>query len=392
MANLEVSIAGVKFRNPLFLASATPGWDGERSNQAWRAGAGAVVPKSFGPPATWAQHPRCGRMKLIKSGPRRIGMINIELYTTMTLQEWLDRELEKACAGGAAIIASVVAQPDPEDTARNAQLIEDTGRVVMFEINVSCPMPLGADKVGFQMGNDPDMCHRQVKAVKRAVKLPVGIKLTPTSHNMVPLAQAAAEAGADSLTIANSVRSFAGVDIKTGRPRLAAYGGYSGPAIKPITQRHVSEVARAVKVPIQAVGGISGWEDVIEYIMLGASAVQICTSIMWNGYDHFQKMLDGLSQYLEQRGLSSLADIRGRALPYIKTIEQLAQEPPLAVRVDPEICANLKKGGCELCGPVCFYGAIKFDPRLTLTREKCDGCGLCVEVCPVGALSLAEPA
>ena len=388
MANLEVNIAGVKLRNPLILASATPSWDGERSNQAWQAGAGAVVPKSFGPPATWAQHPRCGRMKLVKSGKKRIGMINIELYTTMPLQEWLDRELGKAHAGGAALIASVVAQPDPEETAKNAKMIGDTGKVIMFEINVSCPMPLGSDQVGFQMGNDPEMCFRQVEAVKKAVNQPVGIKLTPTSPNMVPIAEAAAKAGADSLTIANSVRSFAGVDIKTGRPRLAAYGGYSGSAIKPITQRHVSEVARAVDVPIQAVGGISTWEDVVEYIMLGASAVQICTSIMWNGYDHFQKILDGLTEYMQQEGIDSLESIRGKTLPYIKTIEDLAQEPPRVAQVDPDVCTNLKKGGCELCRPVCFYGAIRFDPKLSLIQENCDGCGLCTEICPVGALAM----
>ncbi len=388
MANLEVSVAGVTLRNPLILASATPGWDGERSNQAWQAGAGAVVPKSFGPPATWARHPRCGRMRLIKVGNKRIGMINIELYTTMTLQEWLDQELDKACEGGATIIASVVAQPEPADTARNAKMIEDTGKVAMFEINVSCPMPLGSDRVGFQMGNDPEMCFRQVEAVKGMVGLPVGIKLTPTSHNMVPMAEAAHGAGADFLVIANSVRSFAGVDIKTGRPKLAAYGGYSGPAIKPITQRHVSEVSRAVDLPIMAVGGINSWEDVVEYMMLGASAVQICTSIMWNGYAHFQKILDGLAGYMEQEGLSSLESIRGKALPYIKTIEDLANEPPLFARLDPEACVNLKKGGCELCRPVCFYGAIRFDPRLTLLPDNCDGCGLCTEVCPHGALQL----
>ena len=96
MANLEINFAGVKFRNPLILASATPGWDGKRSNQAWRAGAGGVIPKSFGPPTRWAQHPRTGRMKLIEFGKKRIGMVNIELYTTMTLQDWLDRELDVA--------------------------------------------------------------------------------------------------------------------------------------------------------------------------------------------------------------------------------------------------------------------------------------------------------
>lgn len=388
MNKLEVTFAGVKMRNPLILASATPSWDGERSQLAWKAGAGGVVPKSFAPPSKWAQHPRCGRMRLIKHGKNRIGMVNIELYTTMTLQDWLDRELSKACEGGNVIVASVVAHPEPHDTGKNAKLLEDTGKVAMFEINVSCPMPADKDKVGFQMGNDPDMCYRQVEAVKKAVTLPVGIKLTPTTHNMVPMALAAERAGADFLTIGNSVRSFAGVDIATGLPRLPAYGGYSGPAIKPITQRHVSEVAKAVKIPISACGGISTWEDVIEYIMLGATTVQICTSVMWHGYDFFQTLLKGLSEYMDREGLTSLATIRGKALPHIVTIDELAKRPPMVSEVDPAKCINLTKGRCEACGKVCFYGAIRFAPRLELDPGCCDGCGLCTEICPAGALRM----
>jgi len=388
MGNLEVDFAGVKFRNPLILASATPGWDGERSNRAWRAGAGGVVPKSFAPPVKWAQHPRTGRMKLIKYGNRRIGMVNIELYTTMALQDWLDHDLDRAYEGNSSIIASVVAHPDPGDTARNAKIIEDTGKVVMFEINVSCPMPAAEDKVGFQMGNDPETCYRQVEAVKKTVSLPVGIKLTPTTHDILPMAQASERAGADFLTIANSIRSFAGVDIETGLPRLCAYGGYSGPAIKPVTQRHVAEAARTVSIPISAVGGVSSWEDVIEYMMIGATTIQICTSIMWHGYEHFQKILNGLSEYMERKGLDSLDSIRGKALSHIVTIDELAKRPPMRAHVDPERCINVTKGGCELCGASCFYGAIEFSPRLTLHKENCDGCGLCIEMCPAGALEL----
>ena len=205
---------------------------------------------------------------------------------------------------------------------------------------------------------------------------------------MVPMAQAAEAAGADFLTIGNSVRSFAGVDIKTGLPKLPAYGGYSGPAIKPITQRHVSEVARAVKTPISACGGITTWEDVVEYIMLGATTVQICTSIMWQGYGHFQTLLKGLEGYMEAEKIESLDAIRGKTLPYITTIDEVSKRPPLVSKVDPEKCTNLKKGGCELCGKVCFYGAIEFSPRLKIIEKNCDGCNLCVELCPVGALRL----
>jgi dihydropyrimidine dehydrogenase (NAD+) subunit PreA len=305
----------------------------------------------------------------------------------MTLQDWLDVNWTKPVSGN-VIIASIVAHPEPADTGRNAKRIEDTGKVAMFEINVSCPMPADKDRVGFQMGNDPDMCSRQVEAVKKAVSLPVGIKLTPTTHNMVPMAEAAERAGADFLTIGNSVRSFAGVDITTGLPRLPAYGGYSGPAIKPIAQRHVSEVAKAVKIPISACGGISTWEYVVEYIMLGATTVQICTSIMWKGYEHFKPLLKGLSEYMEREGLVSLDTIRGKTLPHIVTIDELAKKPPMAASVDPEKCINLIRGGCEACGKVCFYGAIRFAPGFNLSPEHCDGCGLCMEICPSNALRM----
>jgi dihydropyrimidine dehydrogenase (NAD+) subunit PreA len=389
MGSLEVTFAGVRMRNPLVLASATPSWDGERSNLAWQAGAGGVVPKSLAPPIKWAQHPRCGRMRLVKHGKNRLGMVNIELYTTRTLEDWLEKELDTAYAGNNTIIASVVAHPDPQDTARNAKTLEDTSKIAMFEINVSCPMPADRDRVGFQMGNHPDTCAGQVEAVKKAVSLPVGIKLTPTTHDMVPMAQAAKDGGADFLTIGNSVRSFAGVDIATGRPKLAAYGGYSGPAIKPIAQRHVSEVARAVDIPISACGGVSTWEDVVEYIMLGATTVQTCTSIMWNGYGYFQELVQGLADYMAREGLDSLESIRGKTLPYIVTIDELAQEPPMVAQVDAGTCLNLTKSGCELCGKVCFYGAIEFAPKLRLHPGSCDGCGLCTEICPVSALQLA---
>ena len=169
-------------------------------------------------------------MKLVKNGNKSIGMINIELYTTMELEEWLARELTLATDNGATVIASIVAQPDPADTAEVARKVEATGKVVMFEIKRLLPHAFRRRQGRFSDGATTRICAAaRLEAVKAAVSLPVGIKLTPTSHNMVPMALAAEQGGADSITIANSVRSFAGVDINTGKPRLAAYGGYSGP-------------------------------------------------------------------------------------------------------------------------------------------------------------------
>jgi ferredoxin len=112
---------------------------------------------------------------------------------------------------------------------------------------------------------------------------------------------------------------------------------------------------------------------------------------MWQGYGHFKTILKGLEQYLEREKLESLGQVRGQALPHITTIEEASKLPPLVSQVDPERCTNLKKGGCELCGKVCFYGAIEFSPRLKLKAQNCDGCNLCVEICPTGALRLAPP-
>jgi dihydropyrimidine dehydrogenase (NAD+) subunit PreA len=170
----------------------------------------------------------------------------------------------------------------------------------------------------------------------------------------------------------------------------SAYGGYSGPAIKPIAQRHVSEVTKTVKTPISAWCGISTWEDIVEYFMIGATTVQICTSIMWHGYGQFQNFLKGFSDYMDEQGLTSFDAIRGKALPHIVTIDELSQRPPMVVTVTHEKCINLTKGGCELCGRVCFYGAIRFTPKLNLDMEKRDGCGLCRKICPAEVLSLVS--
>lgn len=382
MADLRVNFAGVEFKNPLVLGSATPGWDGERLKQAGLAGFAAVIPKTIGPVQDWAAHPRNGRLHLVKSGKTPIGMVNLELFTTKTRDEWIAGDLALAREGGARMFASVLAMPDPEETAGLVEEVQATGLVDLLELNVSCPMPVST--VGMHIGKSPDLTYKQVKAAKSKAGVPLSVKLTPNVSDMVEVAQAAVEAGVDALTISNSVRSFAGVDVETGKPYLRGYGGYTGPAIKPIVMRHLSEVARAVKVPISAVGGVMSWRELVEYIMLGATSVQTVTSVMWNGYGAAAKILEGLNKFMDEKGYKTIDEFRGIALPYITTVEQLATEPALFAGINSDTCTN-----CGICDKVCFYGAIQNDgSRHWVEKQNCDGCGLCAQWCPSRSIVL----
>lgn len=382
MIHISVDFAGVKLANPIILASGGSGWDGEHLKRCAQAGAGALVPKSIGPPARWLQHPRVGRMDLIKVDKKVVGMINLELFSTLPLEQWIEKELKAAAEGGAPIIASVVADPEPANTAKIAKQVIDTGYASMIEINVSCPMPV--EKVGMHIGKDPKLTAEQVKAVKEAVGVPISVKLSPNFAYIGELARAAEQAGADAITTTNSVQALYGVDIETGKLILPAFGGYSGPAIRPITLRCVAKAAKATKIPVCGIGGISSWRDVVEYIMVGATAVQTCTAVMWRGLGVFKEFADGLRSFMERKGYEEIDDFRGIALKDLTTVEELAQREPLHASVNEDLC-----NGCGICERVCSYDAIKMiEGMVRANPELCDGCGLCKAWCPVEAIEL----
>lgn len=387
MADLSVNFGGLKLSNPIILASATPGWDGEHLARAGENGAGAVIPKTIGPPQEWAQHPRCGRLRLIRAGGRPFGMVNLELFTTKSKEEWINGGLLRARRGGAKVIASILAMPDPDETGVLAREVEATGAADMLELNVSCPMP--AATVGMHIGKNPSLTARQVRAVKAASSLPLTIKLTPNVSDLIDVAGAAVGAGANAISISNSIRSFAGVDVETGRPYLPAFGGYTGPAIKPVIQRLIIEVLKSgIKVPVSAVGGVTTWQDAVEYLMIGATAVQVATVVMWEGYGRLGKIVRGIEEFMERKGYRSIEDFRGMTLPHVTTVEQYAKLPPKFAEVDAALC-----NGCGICERVCSYDAIVCPDKKAVAvpfQDKCDGCGLCAEWCPKGAIILKE--
>ncbi len=379
---LKVNFAGVELRNPIIAGCALPTWGGEACRKLGLAGAAAVIPKTFGPPATFAKHPKCGRMRVLRQGKDRpFGNVNLELYTTIPLEDWLDHELALAASGGAKIICSIVVGADVNRTVELIQQAEATGLVSMFELNASCPMP--SEQVGFRIGQDPQLCYNQTKAAKAATKLPVGVKMTPNISDMVPVAQAVKDAGGDFVTISNSVRSLAGVNIEEGKLYLPAYGGYSGPGIKPILHRFVSEVARAVDIPISAIGGVRTWEDVVEFIMLGATTVQSVTAVMWDGYGAITKLVDGVREFMERKGYNSIEEFRGIVLDQIMTIQEYAAFPAKQVTFATGYapCTVSCPAGVNAQGYVTNISEGKFEEALEVYRRVTPFAGVLGRIC-----------
>lgn len=380
--DISVELGGVNFPNPIVLASCATSWNGKHMKECGEAGAGGVVPKTLAPDRT--EHPRIGRMGLVRHEDKPIGLVNLELFSTIPFENWLEGELEEASRGGVPIIASVLAHPDSSSTFEVVKNVSETGFVSMIELNMSCPMP--EEETGMHISREPELIRDQIKASKDATDLPVSAKLSPNYAYIDELSQAAEEAGADALATANTVQALHGVDIEKGELSLPAFGGYSGPAIKPINLKCTAQAAMAVDIPIFGVGGISDWEDIVEYIMVGASAVQIGTAVMHEGLEIFSKLSKNLESFMKQKSYEKISDFRGIALENLSSAEELSELEPLHAEVDEDTCI-----GCGRCVEVCPFEAIelvegvaKSDPDL------CDGCKLCVSWCPVDAIALKK--
>jgi dihydroorotate dehydrogenase (NAD+) catalytic subunit len=208
----------------------------------------------------------------------------------------------------APIILSIFGS-SPEEFVKVAETAAELGADAI-ELNVSCPH---VEKAGAEIGCDPLLLTDIVKAVKKHVNVPVIVKLTPNVANIGEIAEAAEEAGADAITAINTVKAMA-IDTETGRPILAnKFGGLSGPAIKPIAVRCVYDVYRAVNVPVIGCGGISNWQDAVEFMLAGASAVQIGTAIAYKGVEVFGSVAQGIDDYLKRKGFKNVKDIVGLA-------------------------------------------------------------------------------
>jgi len=300
---LATEIAGLKLANPTMLAAGILGLTGSSLRSVVEAGAGAVVTKSVGlkpregyPNPTVVQV-ECGLLNAM-------GLPNPGIHN-------FGGEISEAKETRVPIIVSIYGFSS-EEFAKVAEVAVEAGADAL-ELNVSCPH---VGETGAEIGQNSRLVAEVVRKVKNRVDKPVFAKLTPNVANIAEVARVAVEAGADAITAINTVRAMA-IEIETTRPLLAnKIGGLSGPAIKPIAVRCVYEIYREVKVPIIGCGGITTWRDALEFILAGASAVQIGTAIAFKGLGVFKSVTRGINAYIKRKGFRSVKEIVGLSHRY----------------------------------------------------------------------------
>ncbi|OGQ55652.1 MAG: dihydroorotate dehydrogenase B catalytic subunit [Deltaproteobacteria bacterium RIFCSPLOWO2_02_FULL_50_16] len=297
--DLSVDIGRLKLKNPILVASGTFGY-GEEFQRLYDIGQlGAVCTKGI------SLRPRKGNPT-----PRIVetpsGMLNAIGLQNVGVKEFLSQKLPFLQKSGATVIVNVFGTK-MDDYVELAKRLDGVRGIAALELNISCP---NVKKGGIEFGGQPEMAVRLVKAVRKAAKTHLMVKLSPSAPSIPEMARALEGAGADSLSLINTLPAMM-VDVRKRRPVLAnGIGGLSGPAIRPVAVRMVSEAARAVRIPIIGIGGIMSLNDVLEFLLVGATAVQIGTANFVDPYVA-PRLIEELSCYLEKEKIPSVSDLTG---------------------------------------------------------------------------------
>jgi len=358
MADLKTEFLGISSPNPFWLASAPPTDKAYNVNRAFEAGWGGVVWKTLGedPHIVNVSGPRYST--LYSNERRVIGLNNIELITDRPLQTNLDeiRQIKKDWPDRAVVVS------------------------VMLPMNEA------------SWGQVPEYIQMATEWAKSAASVPVIVKLTPNVASVVPPAKAALDGGADAVSLINTINSIMRVnyDTLTMYPTtdgMGTHGGYCGEAVKPIALNMVAEIARTQatsNLSISGIGGITDWRDAVDFFALGASNVQVCTAAMVYGFKIIDDLVDGLSNFLDDKQMS-LQQLVGKAVPSVTDWQYLNLNYIEKAVIDQDLCIQ-----CGRCHVVCedtshqaITNTVDGERKFEVIDEECVGCNLCVSVCPV---------
>ncbi len=419
MADLSIDFCGIKSPNPFWLASAPPTNSGHQIHKAFEAGWGGAVWKTIGAPVLNVSN----RYGTVKYNGQIIGLNNVELISDRPLEINLREIAEvKKLWSDRAVIVSAMVESTREAWKDIIQQIEDTG-ADGIELNYGCPHGMSERGMGAAVGQVPEYCEQITSWVTEFSSLPVIVKLTPNVTDITFPARAAVAGGANALSLINTINSIVGVNLDTFElsPNIGGkggHGGYAGPAVKPIALHLLSQVALVqevsrAKMPISGMGGIMNWKDAAEFLLLGASSLQVCTAAMLYGYRVVEDMIDGLSNWLDEKGIGSVNEIIGASLPRISDFGDFDLGFKTVARINQDSCIQ-----CDLCyiacndtehqcidlhrdGALVMPGhdardngkrtATSSRPYPVIRESDCVGCDLCHNVCPAqGCIEMVQ--
>ena len=388
MADLSTSTGGIWSPNPFWLASAPPANSGAQIMRAFDAGWGGAVWKTLGSPIQNVSS-RFGATNY--GSMQAIGFNNIELITDRPLETNFREiaEVKKRYPKNAVVVSLMV--ETREEWQEIIKRSIDAGADGL-ELNFGCPHGMCERGMGSAVGQEPRINERITGWAKEFSTIPVLVKLTPNVSDIIPHGMAAQRGGADGVSLINTIKSIISVDIDRFVPNprvggLSTNGGYCGAAVKPIALHMCAALARhpEFNIPISGIGGITNWRDAVEFILLGSSTVQVCTEVMLRGYRIVEDMTEGLSDYMDEKGFTSVSQVVGKAIPAYSEWGNLDLNYETIAKIDTNSCI-----GCQKCLVACWDGAhqcIHPDPsgsRVPIIDEsECVGCNLCQIVCPV---------
>ena len=357
MADLSTVFAGrIRCPNPFWLASGPPANCGEQVMRAFDAGWGGAVWKTLGEPIVNVS----SRYSSVDwNGSRMMGLNNIELITDRPLDVNL-REISevKKRYPRHAVIASLMVESRREAWHEIVKQSEDAGADGL-ELNFGCPHGMSERGMGSAVGQVPEYTKMITEWVKEVARTPVLVKLTPNITDIRSIGRAARQGHADALSAINTINSITGIDLDTLTPRpdvggRSSHGGYCGPAVKPIALNMVQQIASdpEIALPVSGIGGVSGWRDAAEFILLGCGTVQVCTAAMHYGYRIVEDMIDGLSEWMDEKGFRTTDDFRGLSMGRVTEWKHLDLNYKIVALIHPEKCI-----GCDLCYIACWDGA-----------------------------------
>jgi len=385
MADLRVKIGRLELKNPIIVASSPLTAKLDLIKRAEENGATCVsikhtmLKQQFIAKPRWFVNRNIGMM--VSGDPR---------LPAEEAQELIRKVKEQT---GVTVLVNMSASPEDITTwSTLAGKLAEAGADGV-ELNFNCPNLHTASHqgkgAGANMGTDPDSCSQVVAEIRSKVDIPIIAKLVSEGGKMLQVAKACEDAGVDAVNVHAGGRGAPGLDIYNkgafmypGSP-TGNFGGHSGQWSKYLSNRFIADTAAVVKCSIVGGGGVFTWQDLVENLMYGSQAVQICTSIMYHGFELVRQMLEQLEAFMDDQGYETVADFAGIALKNVRPPNQM-QYADISAVINPEKCS-----GCGSCDKLPTCPAIERDNdtrKYKVNREKCLACGLCYGICPKKAI------